>query len=152
MDQKKPTEHRRWTRRVPRHPQRWGHALHPGRAPLPCGLLGDPPDIFPTPTALIYTQTSRKKPRSEVPLPQASVATRNQSRPSPAPCRRGPSSPEAMEEDPGGGIIAMKAKDQRENLSPSRGEAMEEEAQGGEPLLLSLGGARVPSGGKSSPR
>ena len=39
-----------------------------------------------------------------------------------------------MEEDPGRAIIAMKAKDQRENLSPSRGEAMEEEAQGGEPL------------------
>ena len=37
---------------------------------------------------------------------------------------------EAMEEDPGGAIIAMKAKDQRGNLSPSRGEAMEEEAQG----------------------
>ena len=36
-----------------------------------------------------------------------------------------------MEEDPGGAIIAMKAKDQRENVSPSRGEAMEEEAQGG---------------------
>ena len=46
-----------------------------------------------------------------------------------------------MEEDPGGAIIAMKAKDQRENLSPSGGEAMEEEAQGGELLLLSLGGA-----------
>ena len=29
-----------------------------------------------------------------------------------------------MEEDPGGAIIAMKAKDQRENLSPSRGEAI----------------------------
>ena len=42
----------------------------------------------------------------------------------------------AMEEDPGGAIIAMKIKDQRENLSPSRGEAMEEEAQGGEPLPL----------------
>uniref|UniRef100_M8C1K1 Uncharacterized protein n=1 Tax=Aegilops tauschii TaxID=37682 RepID=M8C1K1_AEGTA len=57
-----------------------------------------------------------------------------------------------MEEDPGGAIVAMKAKDQRENLSPSRGEAMEEEAQGGEPLLLSLGGAGVPPGGESSPR
>ena len=56
-----------------------------------------------------------------------------------------------MEEDPGGAIIAMKAKDQRGNLSPSRG-AMEEESQGGEPLLLSLGGAGVPSGGESSPR
>ena len=55
-----------------------------------------------------------------------------------------------MEEDLGGAIIAMKANNQRENLSPSWGEAMEEEAQGGEPLLLSLGGAGVP--GESSPR
>ena len=79
------------------------------------------PDLFSTPTSPINTQTSRKRPRSEVPPSQASVATRNQSRPSLAPCRRGPSSPKAMEEDPGGAIIAMKAKDQRENLSPSRG-------------------------------
>ena len=56
-----------------------------------------------------------------------------------------------MEEYPGEAIITMKAKDKRENLSPSRGEAMEEEAQGGEPLLLSLGGTEVPSGGESSP-
>ena len=62
-----------------------------GGAPLPRGCLGDPPDLFPTPTPLIYTQTSRKKPRSGVPPPQASVATVNQSRPVPAPCRRGES-------------------------------------------------------------
>ena len=43
----------------------------------------------------------------------------------------------AMEEYPGEAIIAMKAKDQRENLSPSRGEAMEEETQG-EKLSTSL--------------
>ena len=57
-----------------------------------------------------------------------------------------------MEEDPGGATITMKAKDQRENLSPSRGRGMEEEAQGGEALLLSLGGTGVPSGGESLPR
>ena len=51
----------------------------------------------------------------------------------------------AMEEYHGGAIITMKAKDQRV-------EAMEEEAQGGEPLLLSSGGAGVPSEGESSPR
>ena len=44
----------------------------------------------------------------------------------------------SMDEDPGGAVITMKAKDQRENLSPSRGEAMEEEAQGGEVLPLVL--------------
>ena len=43
---------------------------------------------------------------------------RNQSRPSLAPCRRGPSSPEGMEEDPRGAIIVMKAKDQRGNVTP----------------------------------
>ena len=58
----------------------------------------------------------------------------------------------AMEEYPREAIIAMKAKDQRDTLSPSRGEAMEEEAQREEPLLLSLGGTRVPSRGESSPR
>ena len=50
-----------------------------------------PPDLFLTPTPLIYTQTSRKKPRLGVPPLQASVATENQSRPVPAPCRRGQS-------------------------------------------------------------
>ena len=49
-----------------------------------------------------------------------------------------------MEEDLGGTMISMKAKDQR-------GKAMEEEAQGGEPLL-SLGGTGVPSEGESSLR
>ena len=144
MDQKKTTEHRSWARRVLGCPREWG-APPLGRAPLSRGQPGDPPDLFSTPTPLIYTQTSRKKPRSEVPPPQASVATRNQSRPSLAPCRRGPSSPEAMEEDLGGAIISMKAKDQR-------GKAMEEEEQVGAPLLLSLGGAGVPSEGESSPR
>ena len=46
-----------------------------------------------------------------------------------------------MEGDPGGAIIAMKAKIQRENLSPSTGEAMEEEAQG-ENLSSSLSRCR----------
>ena len=48
-----------------------------------------------------------------------------------------------MEEYPGGAIITMKAKDQKV-------EAMEEEAQGGELLLLSLGGTRVPLRGNHS--
>ena len=51
-----------------------------------------------------------------------------------------------MEEEVGGVTIVMEAKDQRENLSPSKGEAMEEEAQRGEPLPLSLIGAGVPLG------
>ena len=121
-----------WTRRSPqstgsrleesRAAHEGGGRTHPpGARPLPRGQPGNPPDVKSTPTPLIYTQNSRKKPRSGVPLPQASVATRNQSRPSPAPCRRGPSSPVAMEEYPGEATIVMEAKDQRENLSPSRG-------------------------------
>ena len=47
LDQKKPAEYRRWARRVPRHPRGWG------ARPLPRGRLGDPPDLFPTPTPLI---------------------------------------------------------------------------------------------------
>ena len=39
-----------------------------------------------------------------------------------------------------------------EAMEEGVGEAMEEEAQGGGPLLLSLGGAGIPTGGESSPR
>ena len=60
----------------------------PGCAPTSWPPQG-PPDLFPMPKPLIYTQTPRNKPRSGVPPPQASVATENQSRPVPAPCRRG---------------------------------------------------------------
>ena len=43
------------------------------------GPLGSPPDLIPTPSIPINTKTPRKKPRSGVPPPQASVATKNQS-------------------------------------------------------------------------
>ena len=52
-----------------------------GARPLTLWLPQGPPDLFLTPTPLIYIQTSRKKPRSGVLPPQASVATKNQSRP-----------------------------------------------------------------------
>jgi len=94
----------------------------------------DPLAVKPTPKIPINTETPKKKPRLGVPPPQASVATKNQSRPSLALCRWRPSSSVAMEEDSGGGIITMEAKDQRENLSLSRREAMKEEAQGGDSL------------------
>ena len=48
-----------------------------GGAPPYLVRLEDPPDLFLTPTPLIYTLTSRKKPRSGVPPPQASVDTKN---------------------------------------------------------------------------
>ena len=44
-----------------------------------CDSLVGPPDLFSTPCGLINTETSRKKPRSGVPPPQACVATKNQS-------------------------------------------------------------------------
>ena len=60
MDQKKPTKYRRWTRRVPRPPRGWRARPTPLGAPPtswpPCG----PPNLFSTPTPLIYSQTSSK--------------------------------------------------------------------------------------------
>ncbi len=58
-------------------------ALSPlGHAPC---LVADswtpPPDVKPTPKSPINTETPEKKPRSGVPPPQASVATKNQSGP-----------------------------------------------------------------------
>jgi hypothetical protein len=50
-----------------------------GRTPLACRRLVDSPDVIPMPNTLIYIETSEKKPRSGVPPPQASVATKNQS-------------------------------------------------------------------------
>ena len=52
-----------------------------GARPLPRGRLGDPPDLFATPKTPINIETPEKKPRSGVPPPQASVATKNQSGP-----------------------------------------------------------------------
>ena len=49
--------------------------------PLPRGHLGDPPNLFPMPKIPINIETPEKKPRSGVPPPQASVATKNQSAP-----------------------------------------------------------------------
>ena len=48
-----------------------------GGAPLPRGCLRDPLDLFPTPTPLIYPQTSRTEQRLGVPPSQASIATKN---------------------------------------------------------------------------
>ena len=55
-----------------------GGAAPLGRAPLACRRLVAHLDLFPTPNFLINTETPRKKPRSGVTLPQASVATKNQ--------------------------------------------------------------------------
>ena len=42
MDQKKPTEHRRWARGVLRHPRGWGARPTPWARPLPRGPSGGP--------------------------------------------------------------------------------------------------------------
>ena len=64
---------KRYQRGVPRWPQGW--EAHP----LPCRRLVGPLDLSPMPKTPINTETPEKKPRSGVPPPQASVATKNQS-------------------------------------------------------------------------
>ena len=70
---------------------RVGDAPAPWACPLPCGTPVAPPTYFLHPYIPTYPKTCRTEPRSGVPPPEASVATKNQSRPVPAPCRRGQS-------------------------------------------------------------
>ena len=91
-----------WTRRSPRskrvgpeEPQGLqkdgGRAQPPGRALRPCGWLVDSCDMKPTPKIPINAETPEKKPRSGVPPPQASVATKNLSGPCPGTLTEGES-------------------------------------------------------------
>ena len=57
--------------------------------PLPRGQPGYPPTYFFLLYILIYPKNFGEHNRSGVPPPEASVATENQYRPVPAPCRRG---------------------------------------------------------------
>ena len=59
-------------------PQR---ARGPRRTPVGCAHLEAHLRVKPTPKNPINRETSRNNPRSEVPPPQASVGTKNQSRP-----------------------------------------------------------------------
>ena len=73
-----------WSKRVGPEESRAVHEgggrAHPlGHGPLSRGRLEDSPDMRPTPKIPINPETPRKKPRSGVPPPQASVATKNQS-------------------------------------------------------------------------
>ena len=52
-----------------------------GTPPISCMTRRPPPDVRPTPKIPINIETPEKKPRSGVPPPQASVATKNQSGP-----------------------------------------------------------------------
>ena len=63
----------------------------PWARPLPCGQPGGPPTYFFLPYIPIYPKNFGEQNRSGVPPPEASVATESQSRPVPAPCRRGES-------------------------------------------------------------
>ena len=67
-----------------------GRALHP-RGPLVAPLT-----YFFRLYISIYPKTIGEHNRSGVPPPEASIATENQSRPVPAPCRRGNPSPVAI--------------------------------------------------------
>ena len=71
-----------WSKKIPERSPEAATSLGGtplGRAPLACGPLGHPPDLFLMPKMLINTETPRNKPRSGVPPPQASVAKKNQS-------------------------------------------------------------------------
>ena len=68
-----------------------GGAHEGGGAPRPSWPPFGPLTCFFHPYIPTYPKTSREHNRSGVPPPEASVATKNQSRPVPAPCRRGQS-------------------------------------------------------------
>ena len=74
-----------------RKPRGWGGAHPPRARPLPRGAPEAPLTYFLHPYIPTYPKPSRTENRSGVPPPEASVATENQSRPVPAPCRRGQS-------------------------------------------------------------
>ena len=72
--------------------QEGGGRTHPPRAhALPRGAPVAPLTCFFYLYNSIYPKTFRTQDRSGVPPPEASIATENQSRPVPAPCRRGQS-------------------------------------------------------------
>ena len=95
-----------WTRRSPqsigvgpgesRAAHEGGGTPTPWACPLPRGQPGGPLTYFFLPYIPIYPKNFGEHNRSGVPLPEASVATKNQSRPVPAPCRRGNPSPVAI--------------------------------------------------------
>ena len=75
---------------------RQGGAHPPGRALHPRGPLVAPLTDFFLLYISIYPKTIGEHNRSGVPPPQASVTTKNQLGPVPAPCRRGDPSPVAI--------------------------------------------------------
>ena len=80
-------------RRYGRCSRGWG--CPPRVHPLPRGPPVAPPTYPLHPYIPTYPKTSKTEDRLGVPPPEASVATESQSRPVPAPCRRGNPSPVA---------------------------------------------------------
>ena len=78
-------------KKATRRSRGWRARPSPWARPLPRGAPVAPPTYFLHPYISSYPKTSRTEIRSGVPPPEASVATKNQSRPVPAPCRRGQS-------------------------------------------------------------
>ena len=70
-----------YVRRYGSWPRGWGRAHPPRVRPLPRGVPKAPPTYPLHPYIPTYHKTSRTKPRSGVPPPQASVASKNQSGP-----------------------------------------------------------------------
>ena len=92
-----------WSRRLgvdvkqsTRRPQGRGARPPPWACPPPSWAPRGPMMYFFLLYIPIYPKTIGEHNRSGVPLPEASVATENQSRPVPAPCRRGNPSPVAI--------------------------------------------------------
>ena len=73
-----------------------GRAWWARHAPVGCAHLEAHLRVKPTPKNPINRETIKNKPRSEVPPPQASVATENQSRPCSGTLPKGESSPMAI--------------------------------------------------------
>ena len=78
-----------------------GGGAPPRACPLPRGAPVAPLTCFFCLYNSIYPKTSRTHNRLGVPPPEASVATKNQSRPIPAPCQRGQSFPGGHLHHPG---------------------------------------------------
>ena len=83
--------HREQVRGSTRRPRGRGRAQGVGRALHPRGPLVTPLTYFFRLYISIYPKNTAEHNRSGVPPPEASVATESQSRPIPAPCRRGQS-------------------------------------------------------------
>ena len=77
-----------WTQRQEPREELTRVGAPPRARPLPRGAPEAPPTYFLHPYIPTYRKTSRTEIRLGVPPPEASVATKNQSRPVPAPCRR----------------------------------------------------------------